>query len=173
MRADHEREYVAYATKSMVRLRRAAYHLCGGWHTAEDLVQDTLAKLYQKWGRVRTVESRDAFVRKMLFRTYLDQTRRSWFQRVFLTAEPPDRAAHDTGEHGERLDLIGALAQLPPGQRAVVVLRYFDRLDVNETARVLGRSPGTVKSQTAYALANLRRLLPGYLDQSQRMEVRG
>lgn len=173
MRVEEEREYVAYATRNMVRLRRAAYHLCGGWHAAEDLVQETLAKLYQKWNRARTVEALDAYVRKMMFRTYLEQTRRSWFRRVFVTSTPPDRPAPDTGETGQRLDLMAALAQLPPGQRAVVVLRYLERLDVNETARVLKRSPGTVKSQTANALANLRKLLPGYLDQRQPVEAKG
>jgi len=165
MRAEQEREYSAYVEAQTVRLRRIAYHLCGGWHAAEDLVQDTLAKVYPRWGRVAEMESRDGYVRRVLYRTYLEQHRRSWFRRVFLTSEPPDRPATEAGDPASRVDLMAALAQLPAGQRAVVVLRYLELLDVNETARVLGRSPGTVKSQTSDALANLRTLLPGYLDQ--------
>ncbi|BCJ32481.1 SigE family RNA polymerase sigma factor [Actinocatenispora sera] len=173
MRADREREYVAYVEASMVRLRRTAYHLSGNWHAAEDLVQETLAKLYQHWNRVRGVESIDGYVRKMLYRTFLAQTRRAWYRRIFLTTEPPDGPAPGARDPDDRLDLTAALARLPAGQRAVVTLRYLERLDVNETARVLGRSPGTVKSQTANALANLRTLLPGYRDEPRRAEAKG
>jgi RNA polymerase sigma-70 factor (sigma-E family) len=173
MRSDQEQAYVAYAQTRMVRLRRTAYHLCGGWHAAEDLVQDTLTKLYLCWERVSAVESLDGYVRQILVRTYLEQTRRSWFRRMFLTAEPPDQPAPVTADPDPRVDLMEALARLPAGQRAVVVLRYFEQLDVNATAQALGRSPGTVKSQTANALANLRKLLPGYLDQSRRSVVKG
>jgi RNA polymerase sigma factor (sigma-70 family) len=63
-----------------------------------------------------------------------------------------------------RLDLLAALAALPPGQRAVLVLRYWEGLDVAETAEALGCRPGTVKSQTSHAIAALRRSLPGYAE---------
>ncbi|BCJ33200.1 DNA-directed RNA polymerase sigma-70 factor [Actinocatenispora thailandica] len=172
MRADREREYVAYVEASMVRLRRTAYHLSGNWHAAEDLVQETLAKLYQRWNRLREIEALDGYVRKMLYRTFLSHTKRAWYRRISLT-EPPDAPAPDGRAPDDRLDLMAALARLPAGQRAVVTLRYLERLDVNETARVLGRSPGTVKSQTANALANLRTLLPGYRDEPRHAESKG
>lgn len=162
MRAEAEQEYIAYVEGHVIRLRRIAYHLCGAWHTAEDLVQETLVRLYVHWPKAARADSTDAYVRQMLVRTHLDQTRKSWFRRMFPTAEPPERAAPVGADPDQRLDLQAALDRLPPGQRAVVVLRYLEGLDVNETAAALRRSPGTVKSQTRDALANLRNLLPGY-----------
>jgi RNA polymerase sigma-70 factor (sigma-E family) len=169
MRADREREYVAYVEDRVLRLRRIGYHLCGSWHGAEDLVQETLIRLYQRWERVSTMASRDGYVRQILVSVYLDQTRRSWFRRMLPTSDPPERAAPAGASPDDRMDLMAALDQLPPGQRAVVVLRYLEGLDVTETATALRRSPGTVKSQTRAALANLRLLLPGYADPSTRL----
>jgi RNA polymerase sigma-70 factor (sigma-E family) len=163
MREDAERAYVAYVEDRAVRLRRTAYRLCGGWHTAEDLVQETLIRLYARWERLSEVGSLDAYVRQILVRVYLGQARGSWFRRVFPTDRVPERPAPPGPDSGDRLDLAAALDQLPPGQRAVVVLRFYEGLDVAETARVLRRSAGTVKSQTSAALTKLRDLLPGYL----------
>jgi RNA polymerase sigma-70 factor (sigma-E family) len=163
MRADRERDYVAYVQSRAVSLRRTAYHLCGGWHAAEDLVQEALTRLYLHWDRMSAVGSVDGYTRQILVRVYLEQARRSWFRRMFPTASPPDRAAPPAADPDHRLDLRAALDRLPAGQRTVVVLRFYEGLDVNETARVLKRSPGTVKSQTSAAMARLRDLLPGYL----------
>jgi RNA polymerase sigma-70 factor (sigma-E family) len=165
-RQDREREYTAFVEARVLSLRRTAYHLCGSWHVAEELVQDALIKLYLKWNSVRGSASLDGYVRQILVRTYLETTRRSWFRRILPTAEPPETAAVAV-DADHRMDLTAALARLPPGQRVVLVLRYFDGLDINETARVLGRSPGTVKSQTSLGLARLRELLPGYLNASR------
>lgn len=167
MRNDRERQYAAYVQDHVLQLRRTAYHLCGSWHAAEDLVQETLVKLYLHWGRVSGMASPDGYVRQILVRTYLETTRRSWFRRVFPAAEPPDHPAPAPADADHRMDLIAALGRLPAGQRAVLVLRYFEGLDINETARVLRRSPGTVKSQSAAGLAKLRELLPGYLNASR------
>jgi RNA polymerase sigma-70 factor (sigma-E family) len=163
MREDAERAYVAYVEERAVRLRRTAYRLCGGWHTAEDLVQETFIRLYARWDRLTGVEALDAYVRQILFRIYLEQTRRSWFRRVAPTDRMPDRPAPAGADVGDRLDLLAALDQLPPRQRAAVVLRFYEGLDVAATAAVLRCSAGTVKSQTSAAMAKLRDLLPGYL----------
>jgi RNA polymerase sigma-70 factor (sigma-E family) len=160
MHADQEREYVAYVSARLIGLRRTAYRLCGEWHRAEDLVQVALVLLYRHWRRASAAASLDAYVRRILVNAYLEDQRRWWSRRVEPRADPatpPTAVAVDA-----RLDLLAALAGLPPGQRAVLVLRYWEGLDVAETAEALGCRPGTVKSQTSHAIAALRRRLPGY-----------
>ena len=154
---------MAYIRARGVALRRTAYHLCGDWHGADDLVQEAATRLYLNWGRVSEFESLDAYARKILIRVYLAQARRAWFRRTVSTAEPPERplpAGYDSTEH---LDLMAALDQLSAGQRAVVVLRYLEDQSISETARALRCSTGSVKSQGSRALARLRQLLPGYI----------
>jgi RNA polymerase sigma-70 factor (sigma-E family) len=163
MRAEQEREYVAYVGARLLSLRRTAFRLCGDWHRAEDLVQTALVLLYRHWKRASAAESLDAYVRRILINAYLEDQRRWWHRRVEPRPDPePAVAARATGAVDARLDLLAALAGLAPGQRAVLVLRYWEGLDVAETAAALGCSPGTVKSQTSYAIAALRRRLPGY-----------
>jgi RNA polymerase sigma-70 factor (sigma-E family) len=163
MRKDAEQAYVEYVSARVVRWRRTAYRLCGGWHTAEDLVQEMLIRLYKRWTKLTDVVSLDSYVHQILYRVYLQQTRRSWFRRVSSTGEVPDIPTPAGDDIDGQLDISTVLAKLPPGQRAVVVLRFYEGLDVAETARVLRRSTGTVKSQTSAAMANLRALLPDYL----------
>jgi RNA polymerase sigma-70 factor (sigma-E family) len=163
MRADEEHAYTQYVSGRVLALRRTAYHLCGDWHEAHDLVQSTFIKLYRHWGRVSTADSPDAYVRQVLVNVFLQQRGTWWSRNVRLhsTDDPPPRPAPEAAaEH--RLDVQAALARLAPGQRAVLVLRFWEGLDVAETARALGCSTGTVKSQTSHALAALRRLMPDY-----------
>ncbi|MEV4410948.1 SigE family RNA polymerase sigma factor [Catellatospora sp. NPDC049609] len=162
MRADEERAFTEYAQGRVLELRRTAYRLCGDWDQAHDLTQTALIRLYRHWARVSRADSPDAYVRRMLVNTFLDDRQSWWSRRVRPFAEPPDGPA-PAEDVADRLDLMAALARLAPGQRAVIVLRYWEGLDVAETARVLGCSPGTVKSQTSYAIAALRRLLPNHL----------
>jgi RNA polymerase sigma-70 factor (sigma-E family) len=161
MRAEAERDYIAYVQARMDWLRRLAYRLSGDWSSAEDLVQDCLVALYRHWHKAATADTPDAYVRTILLRTYLGHRER--LRKIRTAPEPPDlMAVPDAGADG-RLDLRAALARLSAGQRAVLVLRYWEDLDVAQTAQVLGCSTGTVKSQTAYAVAALRRLLPNYV----------
>src|SRR4051794_12805397 len=164
MRADDERAYVEFVQGRVLALRRTAYRLCGDWHLAEDLVQSALVLLYRHWPRVVAVSAPDAYVHKIVLNALLEERRRSWSRRVRPVAEPPE--GHVTspaaGIEG-RLDLWTALASLPTRQRAVLVLRYWEGLDVAETAEAMSCSAGTVKSQTSDAIAALRRLLPGYV----------
>ena len=107
------------------------------------------------WTRVRK-DSVDAYARKVLVRTAIDEGRRGFFQRERSVDAVPE---HPVIDDSADFDLRQALDALPPGQRAVVVLRYWEDLSVTETARILGRTEGTVKSQAAKGLAALRDLL--------------
>lgn len=152
---DRDREFREFVDARALVMRRTAFLLCGDWHRAEDIVQTTLTKLYVAWARVRK-DSVDAYARKVLVRTAIDEGRRGFFQRERTTDAVPEHAVSD---HSTDLDLKLALDALPPGQRAVVVLRYWEDLSITETARILGRTEGTVKSQASKGLAALRDLL--------------
>ena len=135
-------------------LWRSAWLLTGDAHRAEDLVQTALGKCWPKFERVSAGGSFEAYVRRTMFTTYTAWWRRRWNGEV-----PTETLPHTATQRAEvegRADLMKALATLPKGQRAVVVLRYFDDLTEQQTAEVLGCSVGTVKSQTARALTSLR-----------------
>ncbi|GAA2615981.1 SigE family RNA polymerase sigma factor [Dactylosporangium fulvum] len=158
-----EQDFVEYVQARMPSLRRLAYRLCGDWSAADDLLQECLVALYRHWRKASAADSTDAYVRSMLVHAYLAERERFWTRRVRPSADvtgPPATPLTGT-EH--RIDLLAALAKLSRGQRAVLVLRYWEDLDVAQTAAALGCSPGTVKSQTSYAIAALRRLLPNYV----------
>ena len=159
MRADLEQEYVEFVTARIAALRRLAYLLAGDAHRGDDLVQQTCTALYVHWARARSAENLDAYVRRMLIRTFLDERRRVWFRRVDLAGDTIDRAAPEPADPAQRIAVRQALDQVPPRQRAVLVLRFLYDLPVAEVAEILECSPGTVKSQTSHGLAALRRLL--------------
>lgn len=149
-------EFDEFARSRQVRLRRAAYLLCGDWHLAEDLTQTSLAKLYAVWRQVR-MDSPDGYARRVLFRTFVDESRRRrWWERP--SAHQYDVAA-PVQDSDLRLTLLAALRQVPARSRAVLVLRFWEDQSVEETAAALGCSTGTVKSQTSRGLATLRRIL--------------
>ncbi|WP_250031332.1 SigE family RNA polymerase sigma factor [Paractinoplanes maris] len=158
-------EYLAFVRGRVTGLRRAAYLLCGDSHGADDIVQETLTKLYTRWPRISYVENLDAYVNTMLVRVFLDERRRGWW-KVALLDWLPERATPGPPAAGveDRSVVHTALMGLPPRQRAVVVLRFLCDLPVRDVAHQLGCSEGTVKSQTAHALDRLRRAfdeLPG------------
>jgi RNA polymerase sigma-70 factor (sigma-E family) len=134
---------------------RTAWVLCGDHHQAEDLVQHVLTKLYVAWPRVSRMDAVDGYVRTMLVNANLDRLRR---RREHTGLEGWDRPAR-TSDLDAVLDLREALSRLAPGQRRALVLRHLWGLSVDETSAVLGIAPGTVKSQTADAIASLRVLL--------------
>ncbi|MBM2618769.1 SigE family RNA polymerase sigma factor [Actinoplanes sp. LDG1-06] len=158
MRADEDRDYVDYVRGRLSRLHRLAYMLCSDGHQADDIVQATLTALYVNWRKAAAADNLDGYVHRIMVRRYLDERRRRW-SRVLLGNHVPDTAeavpAADDG-FGERDALAAALRGLPKGQRAVVVLRYFGDLTVEQTAEALGCSTGNVKSQCARGLATLR-----------------
>jgi RNA polymerase sigma-70 factor (sigma-E family) len=151
-------EYTEYVSARIMSLRRTAYMLCQDWHRADDLVQATITQLYVHWARARAADHIDAYARTIMVREFLGERRSAWARRVSLSDQVPEPGSSAT-DHDALLDLRAALAAVPPRQRATLVLRYSCDLNVEQTARVLGCSAGTVKSQTAKGLAALRRNL--------------
>ncbi len=149
-----------FASARRAGLRRTAFLLCGDWYLADDLVQDARARLYVRWRQVRARGEVDAYARRMLVNGFLASRRRSW-RREVATAELPDVAMPGTTDDGTRDVLLRALAELHPSQRAIVVLRYWEDLSVEQVATALGCSTGNVKSQAARGLAHLRTALAG------------
>ncbi|WP_433296204.1 SigE family RNA polymerase sigma factor [Actinoplanes sp. CA-030573] len=153
-----DEEYVDYVAARIPALRRLAYLLVNDPHRADDLVQQTITTLYVKWRRARQADNLDAYVRTMLVRTFVDERRLAW-TRVRLFRDMPEPLPAE--EHGveDRQVVRSALSRVPRRQQAVLVLRFFYDLPVEEVAGMLGCSAGTVKSQTSRGLATLRRLL--------------
>lgn len=154
-----EAEFVAWATASQQRLFATAYLMCGDTHRAEDLVQEALARVAVKWRHVRGGNP-DAYARRVVVNTNISWWRRHRRERI-AEVDPGSVSAPDTEA---TLVVRRALGRLTDRQRAVVVLRHFDDLSVDETAQILGISPGTVKSQNSAALARLRTGAPELLD---------
>lgn len=148
-------EFSEYMAARQPSLLRTAYLLTGDRHTAEDLVQTALAKLYLSWDKVQRRELVDGYVRRILVNEHNSLWRRPWKKRETTTSELPEVVTEDRpgGHDGELWALVQSL---PRKQRAAVVLRYYEELSEAETAAVLGVSVGTVKSQTSRALATLR-----------------
>ena len=155
---DHEEFGELFASKA-APLRRTAYLLCGDWHRAEDLVQTSFARMYAAWPRVRDPQALEAYLRRTLLHAHLDESRRRWRGETPTAVLPETEAPGADSETEDRMVLLAALAQVPPRQRACLVLRYFDDCSVEETARALGCSEGTVKSNTARGLTALRAAL--------------
>ena len=161
-----EAQFREFAAGRLAPLRRLGYLICGDWHLAEDAVSTIMAKTYAAWPKLQRADNLDAYVRRMLVRAIVDERRRPWRREV--PAEYPLSASYSAGtdDANDRLVLRAALAQMPARRRAVLVLRYFEQLSVEETAAAMGCTTGTVKSQTARALTALRALLPAdYLAQ--------
>jgi RNA polymerase sigma-70 factor (sigma-E family) len=157
--ADRDIAFAQFVTAKADSLQRTAYLLCGDWHRAEDLTQVTFTKLYRSWQRLTDRDALDGYARKVLVRAFLSERRLGWFRREHVTAEhadPPDRG---WSPPEDRMVLLAALAKVPPGQRAVLVLRYWEDMSIGDTARLLECSEGTVKSQAARGLQALRALL--------------
>ncbi|GAA5132667.1 SigE family RNA polymerase sigma factor [Pseudonocardia adelaidensis] len=161
-----EREFAEYFRARRDAVRRTAFLLCGDWHRADDHAQAAFVKLHRHWRRIRDRDALDAWVRRTLVRSVVDESRRPW-RRERFTAEPPaDRAVVPPASEAvtTRHVLVDGLRAVPPRQRAVLVLRFLDGLDVAGTAAALNCSEGTVKSQTAHGLTALRAVLGDALD---------
>ena len=146
-----------FANARTQQLFRVAYLMCGDWHEAQDLVQTCLAKLFVSWNRIHRVENLEGYARKVLLHTYLSQ-RRLKRSREIPTAEFGERYAPDDDPE-LRLTLIAALRELPPRNRAVVVLRYFEDYSVEAVADLLGTTVPAIKSINTRSLRQLRTVL--------------
>jgi RNA polymerase sigma-70 factor (sigma-E family) len=143
----------AFVRARLPQLLRFGRALTGDEHAAADLVQDALERTLVRWSRI-TSEDPEGYVRRAMVNRSISVWRK--LRREQIT----DRLPHDGYRDPERDDaLLGALRLLPPRQRAVVALRYYEDLTEAQTAAVLGCSIGTVKSQASDAMAKLRVLL--------------
>ncbi|MDT7599145.1 MAG: hypothetical protein QOK26_1222 [Pseudonocardiales bacterium] len=160
-----EQAFEEYFRNRREAVRRNAYLLCGDWHRADDLAQTAFVALHRKWDTIREPAAVDAYLRRTLVRAMIDETRRPW-RRERAVPTPPEPIAADgpTDRVATRHTLVDALRRLPPRQRAVLVLRFLEGMDVAATARAMGCREGTVKSQTAHGLAALRTVLGSALD---------
>jgi RNA polymerase sigma-70 factor (sigma-E family) len=150
-------EFSDFMQGRWAQLVRLGYGLTGDLQLAEDLAQTAFARAYASWGRVRRADDPDAYLRKIVVNANRSRFRKLRVTEV-LTATLPDLAGPggDADQRTQRDALVTALLQLPYGQRAAVVLRYWLDLTETQAADVLGCSVGTVKSQASRALAKLR-----------------
>lgn len=162
MRSSDDADFTAFVTGASRRLLRSAYLITGDLGAAEDLLQTALERAYRRWSHVRRHGAPEAYVRRIIVNAATDAWRRQRGRGSVPLDEAHVPAADDAALAAlpGRDALIDGLRRLPAGQRAVLVLRYFDDLTEAETARTLGCSVGTVKSQHARAVARLRELLP-------------
>ncbi|MFD9428417.1 MULTISPECIES: SigE family RNA polymerase sigma factor [unclassified Streptomyces] len=158
MKSAQEDEYLEFVAVRAKALYRSAYVLAAGdTHLAEDLVQETLGRVYVHWKRVAGADSPAAYAQTVLVRTFLSLRRRR------STGERPVGSVPDSAAAGPdaalRVTLLDALGQLPPRDRAVLLLRYWEDRSVEETAGMLRLSSGAVRSQGTRALNRVRALL--------------
>jgi RNA polymerase sigma-70 factor (sigma-E family) len=148
-------DFSAFATSRWPGLVRLAFGLTGDRGLAEDMAQTALARAYVAWRRVSRADDPDAYLRRILINASHRRFRR---RRVAeQPGDPPDTPVDGPADLvGERTALLTALRELPPRQRAVIVLRYWADLTDAQIAAALGCSPGTVRSQLSRALAKLR-----------------
>jgi RNA polymerase sigma-70 factor (sigma-E family) len=138
------------------RLVRTAYAVSGDLGVAEDAVQTAFAKAYRSWWRISRLESPAAYVRKMAVNEVLNNRRRASRRHEVSRADLPEAPAVHQDRALAHDEMWRAVSTLPPRQRAVLVLRYYEDLSEQQIADVLGCRPGTVKSQASAALATLR-----------------
>ncbi len=157
-------DFAEFFASTWPRAYRIAYAVAGDAGRAEDACQAAFARAYVSWRRVRAADRPEAYVRRMVLNEVLDQRRRAWRRHEQSHAEPGLVQRREVSESDltgyqvtDREALWAAVATLPPRQRAVIVLRYYEDLSEREIADVLSCSSGTVKSQASRALAALRR----------------
>ncbi|WP_031068312.1 SigE family RNA polymerase sigma factor [Streptomyces sp. NRRL WC-3742] len=160
MKAAQEDEYVAFVAGRAKALYRSAYVLAAGdAHLAEDLVQEALGKVYVHWRKVARADNPAAYAQTVLVRTFLSLRRRmSASERPTGSGSLPEGTASGP-DTALRLTLLDALAQLPPRDRAVLLLRYWEDRSIEETAGMLRMTSSAVRSRGTRALAKARVLL--------------
>ncbi len=151
-----EEEYREFVGSRAASLHRTAYLLCGDWHLADDLVQETLVQTFRHWRRVQRADNPNAYVKRILVNEFKRHWQRYGGLPVHADIGRFQVAIPDVSEEVvNRADLLRALLTLPARQRATVVLRYLEGMSERETAAVMRCSEGTVKSQTSRALNTL------------------
>ncbi|MEU3772090.1 SigE family RNA polymerase sigma factor [Streptomyces sp. NPDC032472] len=142
--------------------RSACLLASGDTHLAEDLVQETLGRMYLLWGRICRIDNPAAYAQTVLVRAFLThQRRRSAGERPVGQFPDPGAAAAGPGDPALRLTLLEALGRLAPKDRAVLVLRYWEDRSIEETADAMNTSSAAVRTRTSRALGRLREQLGG------------
>ncbi|WP_446664926.1 SigE family RNA polymerase sigma factor [Flexivirga sp. B27] len=151
-------EFEQFVTREYDRLRRIAISLTGNRHDAEDLVQDSLAKLLVHWDKVAATASPTSYARRTIVNTFLSGKRRRAASEIVSTEVVDHRSesSDPTTQFIQRHDLLSAVLTLPPSQRVVIVLRYLEDLPVPEVARILGKREGAVRATCHRGLEKLR-----------------
>ena len=163
MRSGAVTDFEQFAAQALPGLLRFGHVLTGDPLRAEELVQQALVSTWARWKRIEHDQPL-AYVRRAMVHTHT-----SWWRRSRREAPlPPDYDPASPARQGfeERERTVAALRLLPPRQRAVIVLRYYEDLSEADIAQVLGCSPGTVKSQASRALRTLRTHLSPDLETS-------
>jgi RNA polymerase sigma-70 factor (sigma-E family) len=156
MRKAQKEAYLEFAAVRAGHLFRSACLLASGdTHLAEDLVQETLGRMYVVWGRMAKVGNPAAYAQTVLVRSFLTHQRRRSSKEA-PSAELPDRPSGPGGDATLRLTLLDALSRLSPRDRAVLVLRYWEDRSIEETAAALDATPGAVRTRSVRALDRLR-----------------
>ncbi|MEZ0092252.1 SigE family RNA polymerase sigma factor [Streptacidiphilus sp. EB129] len=159
MKRRDEEEFMTFASARSAPLFRSACLLTGGdVHLAEDLVQDTLGRMYAGWHKISTIDNPAAYTHTVLVRTFLSHRRRR------SSSEQPTDALPDTGaasayDPALRVTLLEALGRLSARDRAVLLLRFWEDRSVEQTAAILEIRPGAVRNQSMRALARIRDIL--------------
>jgi len=160
MDGDRDAEFRRYVVERSERLRGFAYLCCGDWQQAEDVVQTALIRLYGAWHRAKK-DSIEPYVRRIIVNALIDERRLAWFRRVRVGGDgtPEVPVPGREGQTESRIVLVEALLRLPKRQRAAVVLRFWEDLPVEQTAKIMGCSTGSVKNLTMRGLSTLRGLV--------------
>jgi RNA polymerase sigma-70 factor (sigma-E family) len=149
-------DFGEFAASSAGALKRTAFLLTGDSQLAEDLVQATLLRLYERWSRAAVWESPVAYARTTMYSIFVTWHRRRPLKEIPF-ADLPDRPQPDNAEaRATSRIVLAALQQLPARQRAVVVLRFYEGLDAPEIGAILNCTAVTVRTQQHRALARLR-----------------
>lgn len=150
-----DQDFEDFVASRTPRLHRTAFLLTRDWALAEDLLQTTITKVWQRWQRIE--DDADGYAYRTMVNTYNTWWRRKWRGEI-ATETLPEPVASDAErpDATNSLDLWAAVNQLPRRQRIAIVLRYFVDLSEKQTADAMGCSVGTVKSATSKALVKLR-----------------
>ena len=148
-------DFEAFCVRHNAALIRLLTLYCGDRETARDLTQETLARVWVHWGRVRRMDRPDLWAKRVALNLANSGFRRSRVERArrHLLADEELEAGPDVGE---RIFVRQVLSGLTPRQRTAVLLRFLEDLSVEQTSELMGCSPGTVKKLTARALVELR-----------------
>lgn len=155
MRRRDDESFVKFVDERSTQLLRMAYLLCGDQHLAEELVQETLERLYVRWSRLHEGQEM-AYARRVLTNLRTDRWRRTSKEVVTARERIPEGASERSDSVSDRDVLLRALSTLGEREREVVVLRRYCDLPERAVADCLGISQGTVKSTGSRALAKLR-----------------